>query len=136
MSQNVQVGVGTLILRNNRILLGQRMGAHGAETWAPPGGHLEFGEALEDCAIREVLEETALTIDAISKLGVTNDVFEKEQKHYITVFMLAKCDEGEPQVMEPEKCRQWSWFALDNLPHPLFLPLDNFLKEYPQILPV
>jgi len=46
------VGVGTMIWRDGRILLGQRRAAHGAETWGWCGGHLEFGETLEACAAR------------------------------------------------------------------------------------
>ena len=57
-----QVGVGVLILRDGKVLLGRRKGSHGAGCWSAPGGHLEFGETLEDCAAREVLEETGLKI--------------------------------------------------------------------------
>ncbi len=51
-----QVGVGVLILRDGKVLLGRRKGSHGAGCWSAPGGHLEFGEAVEDCALREALE--------------------------------------------------------------------------------
>ena len=65
MSNEVRVGVAVIIMRQNTILLGERIGAHGANTWATPGGHLEFGEAVEQCAIREVYEETGLNLSLI-----------------------------------------------------------------------
>lgn len=47
MSQEVRVGVAAVILREGRVLLGERIGSHGAHTWATPGGHLEWGESIE-----------------------------------------------------------------------------------------
>ncbi|NOH68420.1 nucleotide triphosphate diphosphatase NUDT15 [Vibrio rotiferianus] len=129
MNKEVRVGVATIILRDGKILLGERIGSHGANTWATPGGHLELGESIEKCAKREAFEETGLVVDAIEKLTFTNDIFEKEAKHYVTLFVLASCDSGEPQVTEPDKCKQWLWCELNNLPEPLFLPLSNLLKE-------
>ncbi|ABV74862.1 ADP-ribose pyrophosphatase MutT [Rickettsia akari str. Hartford] len=55
------------------------------------GGHLEFGETFEKCAIRKVLEETNLIIEHTQFIAVTNDAFEKEQKHYISIFLKAHC---------------------------------------------
>ncbi|AQM70865.1 Nucleoside triphosphatase NudI [Vibrio campbellii] len=129
MNKQVRVGVATIILRDGAILLGERIGSHGANTWATPGGHLELGESIEDCAKREVLEETGLIVDSIEKFTFTNDIFEKEGKHYVTLFVVASSASGEPQVTEPDKCKQWKWCRLDDLPEPLFLPLINLLKE-------
>ncbi|WP_404974024.1 NUDIX hydrolase [Vibrio campbellii] len=129
MDKQVRVGVATIILRDGAILLGERVGSHGANTWATPGGHLELGESIEDCAKREVLEETGLIVDSIEKFTFTNDIFEKEGKHYVTLFVVASSASGEPQVTEPDKCKQWKWCRLDDLPEPLFLPLINLLKE-------
>jgi len=129
MNKQVRVGVATIILREGAILLGERIGSHGANTWATPGGHLELGESIEDCAKREVLEETGLIVDSIEKFTFTNDIFEKEGKHYVTLFVVASSASGEPQVTEPDKCKQWKWCRLDDLPEPLFLPLINLLKE-------
>ncbi|WP_076415362.1 NUDIX hydrolase [Shewanella sp. UCD-KL12] len=133
MSKEVRVGVGVIIFRNNRILLGERIGAHGAHTWATPGGHLELGESIEECAIRETLEETGLVVSRIKKLGFTNDIFAAEDKHYITLFVIANCEDGEAEIREPNKCLQWQWCALDDLPEPLFLPLTNLLQENPEL---
>ncbi|OCQ22721.1 ADP-ribose pyrophosphatase [Pseudoalteromonas luteoviolacea] len=129
MDNNVRVGVGVILVRDNKILLGERIGAHGENTWATPGGHLELGESVEECAIREVLEETGLQIVEPKKVAFTNDIFEQEGKHYITLFVQAACPRGEASIMEPEKCKSWQWFALDNLPKPLFLSMQNLLKE-------
>ncbi|MFA0153647.1 NUDIX domain-containing protein, partial [Vibrio sp. 10N.261.46.C10] len=57
------------------------------------------------------------------------DIFEKENKHYITLFVVASDASGEPQITEPDKCKQWKWFKLDELPEPLFLPLTNLLSD-------
>jgi 8-oxo-dGTP diphosphatase len=70
------------------------------DTWALPGGHLEFGESFETCSEREILEETGLQIRDIRFLTATNSVFEAEGKHYVTIFMAAVLsnDSDQPQV--------------------------------------
>jgi ADP-ribose pyrophosphatase YjhB (NUDIX family) len=71
---NVRVGVGCFVIdRNhpNAVLIGERRGSHGAGKLALPGGHLELGEAWEDCAKREVKEETNLDIEDIRFVHVT-----------------------------------------------------------------
>lgn len=118
-----RVGVAVLVQRDGRVLLGRRQGAHGAGTWALPGGHLEFGESIEGCARRELLEETGLQILSCSLGPYTNDVFEAEGQHYVTLFVLATPGPGEPQVLEPHKCDGWGWFEWSQLPQPLFDPL-------------
>ena len=120
-----RVGVAVLLLRDGKLLLGQRIGTHGAGTWAPPGGYLEFGESLEACARREVLEETGLTLENIRLGPYTNTVFAHEGKHSVTLFLLADCPEslGQPERREPEKCLGWSWYTWDSLPKPLFATL-------------
>jgi 8-oxo-dGTP diphosphatase len=110
--------------------LGKRKNAHGAYTWSPPGGHLEFGESFEACAEREVLEETGLSIKNIRRYRITNDIFDKEDKHYVTLIMAADYTAGVPQLLEPHKCYVWQWFALDQLPDNLFLSMKNMMKDY------
>lgn len=125
------VGLGILVFNdNNQILLSRRIKAHGNSMYGPPGGHLEFGETFEQCAIREVKEETDLDIENPEFLAITNDVFEAEGKHYISIFMKAKYVEGGViRNMEPEKAEGWEWFDIANLPNNLFLPLENLFKQ-------
>lgn len=123
-----RVGVATFIFREGKTLLGKRLSPHGKGFWSVPGGHLEAGETIEECAKREVLEETNLHIHNIKRSLYTNDLFQESKKHYITCFTLAESVEESPKVMEPEKCECWQWFDLDNLPSPLFLPIQQLFK--------
>lgn len=128
MENRPKVGLGVAILKEGKILFGKRKNAHGEGSWCYPGGHLEFNESWEECARREVMEETGITIKNLRFGTVTNDIFEKEGKHYITIIMIAEPDEGEVKVMEPDKCEGWNWFEWNNLPEPLFIPTQNLLK--------
>jgi ADP-ribose pyrophosphatase YjhB (NUDIX family) len=124
-----KVGVGVFVFKEGKVLLGRRKGAHGAGDWAPPGGHLEFGESIEDCAKRELYEETALRALSMQTGAWSNDVIDGT-KHYITFFAVVKDFEGEPKLLEPQKCEEWLWFSMDALPSPLFLPASSFLAQY------
>lgn len=126
--KNPRVGVGVIVHDGSRVLLGRRIGSHGADTWCFPGGHLEFGESPLQCAERELLEETGLQSNDLSVGPYTNDIFDEEGKHYVTLFVLAAYGGGTARVVEPDKCREWSWFEWPDLPAPLFLPIQNLLK--------
>jgi 8-oxo-dGTP diphosphatase len=140
----VRVGVGVVLqdpANPHRVLCGIRKGSHGAGTLALPGGHLELYESWEDCACREVLEECNLELQRPVTFGhVTNDPMPAEHKHYVTIFMMAKCKDTVPaqilQNMEPEKCEGWqsySWEELEMLQKEgkLFGPLDRLVRDSP-----
>lgn len=124
-----RVGVGVLVFKGGKVLLGKRKGSHGVGDWAPPGGHLEFGESIEECATRELTEETGLKALSIETGIWSNDVIDGS-KHYITLFAVIDKFEGEPQLLEPNKCEEWQWFSTDALPSPLFSPAIAFFEKY------
>ena len=130
-----RVGVGVLILDSqDRLLLGKRIVPHEQDTWGPVGGHLECGETIEECAIREAAEEVGLEICNPSFLCITNDIFALD-KHYISIFMVARVTTDQKLLnKEPDKVTEWRWFNIGRLPEPLFLPLQNLLsnKQYGQ----
>lgn len=129
------IGVAVIVVREGRVLLGKRKNAHGAGTWQFPGGHLEYGESIESCARRELFEETGMTIVSMRRGPFTNDFFENERKHYVTLFMIADQTNGEAMRMEPDKCDGWEWFPWSELPKPHFLPVANLLAQHFSILP-
>lgn len=117
------VGVGVAVIKDEKILFGKRKGIHGQGFWAFPGGHLEFGESVETCALRELREETGLQARSVRLGPWTENVI--ESKHYVTIFVLVDEFIGEPQLCEPEKCEGWFWFTEDSLPMPVFPPCES-----------
>jgi 8-oxo-dGTP diphosphatase len=123
-----QVGVAVVIERDGRVLLVKRKNAHGAGSWAVPGGHLEFGEMLEECAIRETREEVGIDISGVRFAAITNDIFPEKGSHYITIWMHTASSVGEPCIAAAREVGEVGWFSWNALPTPLFLPLQNLLN--------
>ena len=92
-------GCRVAVIKNNRILLGRRKGAHGAGAWSFPGGHLEFGESVEECARRELREETGLKALSLCAGPWVNNVIDRD-KHYITLFVFVNEFEGDFVLFE------------------------------------
>ncbi|MFH0922455.1 MAG: NUDIX domain-containing protein [Candidatus Micrarchaeota archaeon] len=126
--KRVGVGIGVAVFKDGKILLGLRHNAHGEGSWCLPGGHLDYGETFEECAQREVFEEAGLKIKNLRTLCVNNDLFEEEQKHYVTIGMAGDWDSGEIEIKEPEKFNPAKWFSLDALPQPLFMPTGKIVE--------
>jgi 8-oxo-dGTP diphosphatase len=139
MQPQVQVGVSAMIYREGEIrgkgfvpllLMTKRTGSHGADTWQVPGGHAEYGEPFEKAVRREVEEETGMHVLHTRFLGITDDFFEEEGKHYCTLYYECSVpNDEEPRIMEPDKCTEQRWVDYDNPPQPLFLCMENFLYK-------
>lgn len=122
------VGVGVIVIKDENILLLKRIGSHGASTWSCPGGHIDFGESIEQCAIRETKEETGLDIGNVQLKAITNDIFPEEKKHYITIWVNGEYLKGEAKIASPREATEINWFKWNELPKPLFLPLQNLIQ--------
>ena len=129
MSDVPRVGVAVILIKDDLVLVGKRLNSHGSGCWGFPGGHLEFNESIHDCAVRDVFEETGLEVKNVRDFVFTNDFFVDVRKHFVTLFVLADYVSGTPKVLEPDKCEEWCWFSWDDLPKPLFLPIENLLKK-------
>ncbi len=133
MERFPKVGLGVLVRKNGKMLIGKRKVKNGNGMYAFPGGHLEFGETWDECAQREVMEETGLDVKIVPFLEhqwylfVTNDILDKD-RHYITIWMLADWKGGEPQNLEPHKCEGWSWMTLKDLR--ALIPLDGEARSW------
>ena len=134
-----RVGIAVIVFRDSSctsILLHKRLGHHSPNTWAFMGGHLEFNESWEDCALRELKEEAGEDLQVLRPwfVDAKNVIFPEENKHYVTLFMVTHRTSGEPKIMEPDKCAEIGWFDTNNLPSPLMsgcqmLKDDNFFER-------
>lgn len=134
VGNQVRVGVGAVVHDGDRLLVLRRAGAHGAGTWGLPGGHQEFGESPEQTAVREVAEETGLTVAATARLGFTDDPMLDIGRHYVTLFVACTRLGGQARLMEPAKATDLAWLTPAQLrarPAELFGPLGHLLDFYP-----
>ncbi len=113
-----KVGCGVFILSPDHpgcVLLGKRIGKTGGGTWAVPGGHVEHAELFEECAAREALEETGLTLHNLRHCVTTNTIREELGYHYIVGFVVGEVVAGaHPINTEPDKCEGWEWVPWDS----------------------
>lgn len=83
------VGVGSVIIYNDQLLLIKRKFNPDAGKWSIPGGHLELGERVKEAAEREALEETGIKIKATTIAGVINKImFDADGRieyHYVLI---------------------------------------------------
>lgn len=84
--------------------------------------------------MRETLEETGIVISNVQFAAITNDVFEAEQRHYVTVWVEGTHASGQAAVAYPDKVEEVAWVPWNALPEPLFIPFQNLLsgKQYPK----
>jgi len=134
--KKVGAGFGVILVKNGKILLGKRhpdpdkadSAFRSAGEWSLPGGKMDWGETFEEGAIREVKEETGITIYDPKVISVHN--FKNEHAHFMTVGLLAKKWKGEAKVMEPDEMTEWRWFPLKKLPYPRYFPSFGVIKNY------
>jgi len=127
-----RVGVGVLIVREGKVLIGKRKGSHGAGQYALPGGKLEWRETWADCARREVLEETAISLyDVPVTYCYTTEAVIDDDNHWITVFMVAEVATRtwRRPTRSLRSARGGSGCAGTEVPTPRFRPLDNILGD-------
>ncbi len=119
-------GVGVLVVRDGKLLMGRRTSQHGHGTWSPPGGKMEPGETPEETARRELVEETGLVGAVPRVVAETVDSFPSGDT-WRTHWVLMDWVSGEPEVLEPDEVDSWGWYAWDRLPAPLFVPMASFV---------
>lgn len=130
LTDKPSVGVAALVFKDGKLLLGKRNKSPGMNTWQCPGGLLEHGEAVFECARRETLEETGLVLHNLSYGPYTNNRFGAYQEHTVTLYVVAEYMGGELSNYEKDIADDWQWFNLNELPEPLFLPLQQLLEKH------
>lgn len=88
--------------------------------WEAPGGSIHFNETMEDAIKREIKEELGIEIEIMQQFPAVDHFIPTEKQHWVATAFLATFKHGQtPRIMEPDKCDEIGWFALDSLPTPL-----------------
>ncbi|NMA51155.1 MAG: NUDIX domain-containing protein [Mollicutes bacterium] len=130
------IGVGVMIIKNNKILLGLRNPSKkkanselpGEGTWTMPGGKVEYMETLKNAAIRELKEETNLEATKLNVFCISDDM--TDTAHYVTVGFMVTEYKGKLKTMEPETILEWKWFDLNELPKNIYKPSEQCIQKY------
>ena len=127
--KRVGVGIAVIVLEGNKILLGHRKNNKLCnDTWGLPGGIMEFGETIEQAAVRETKEESNIDVTDIEVISLDNNTFYGNDN--ITIGTIAKKWSGQIKNTEPHKCSGWKWFDQDNLPDNIYIPSKRVIDKY------
>lgn len=112
----------SIIQQGNQILLGMKKIRFGKRKYNGFGGSLENGETLEECVIRETLEEAGIIISPI-KMGKILFHFENGEPNHLVYFFKATNFDGEPIASEEMKPK---WFHIKKIPYKKMWPDDKY----------
>lgn len=95
-------------------------------------GHLEKGETLLQAIIRETKEEIGIDLNSKNiEFSSTIHAHFAESEYILGVFVCSKW-EGEPQILEPNKCDKLHWFSIDELPNNMAEARKKMIDNYRQ----
>ncbi|KKS95227.1 MAG: NUDIX hydrolase [Microgenomates group bacterium GW2011_GWC1_43_13] len=98
-------------------------------------GHLDGKEKVSDSMIREAFEEAGIKVAKEDLKPVKVLHRNSGDQEYMDFFFLAEKWEGEPQVKEPDKCDDMSWFPIDSLPENTLPYIKNVIENYKDGVP-
>jgi 8-oxo-dGTP diphosphatase len=116
-----RIGVGAVVIKDDKVLLVKRGISPSKGLWAIPGGNMNLGETLKETAEREIMEETGVSIEAGDPIYAF-DFMERDDEgtiryHYVVIDLSAEYIKGEPRGADDALEARWcAWDELKNLP--------------------
>ncbi len=95
--------------------------------WALPGGFVDYGETLEDAAVREAYEETSLRVELVRQFHSYSDPRRDPRKHTITTVFIARA-KGTP--LAADDVVRAEVFSLKSLPEEMAFDHAAILEDY------
>ena len=121
-----------ILIKDDRVLLSRRfntgyMDGH----YSLPAGHVDEGETVEDCLVREVKEEIGISVKK-KDIKLVHVMHRKEADIRLDFFYTADSYTGILKNMEPEKCDDLKWFELNKLPKNILPYIKQAIEESQQ----
>lgn len=105
------LAVSAAIIRDGRVLVAQRARGPALGIWTMPGGVVEAGETLTEALVREIQEETGLTIEPIALAGhrevLVKDGGGRLSRHFVIMCFASRWIAGEPQLNDELSDARW-----------------------------
>ena len=105
------VGVGAVVINEDRVLLIKRGHEPLLGEWSIPGGAMELGETIREAVLREVVEEAGITVETSELLDVfdrvVRDADGKVQYHYVLIDFLCRHISGDPLAAGDAADARW-----------------------------
>jgi len=118
-----------ILQKDNKILLMRRFNTGWKDgMYTLPAGHVDGNETIADSMTREALEETGVLVKS-EDLSVVHTVHQIGDKEYIDFYLQANKWNGDPSILEPDKCDDIQWFSLNELPDKLLPNVKDVLKQ-------
>lgn len=95
--------------------------------WAIPGGFVDYGETVENAAVREAQEETSLDVELVRQFHVYSDPERDDRQHTLSVVFIARAG-GNPIARDDAK--GIGVFSRENLPSPICFDHAQILEDY------
>ena len=116
-----------IIVNDGKVLMVRRQVKEGALSWQFPAGQVEPGESVEEAAVRETREETAVIVRATRHHGDRVHPNTGRTMHYVACELLS----GTAEVADKEELAEVAWCdratLATNVPYPLFAPVQEHL---------
>ena len=95
--------------------------------WALPGGFVDYGESLEEAALREAREETGLEVSKLRQFRAYSDPKRDPRQHNISIVF---CADAVGQLIAGDDAKNVRLFAVDELPAPLCFDHARIIDDY------
>jgi 8-oxo-dGTP diphosphatase len=124
------IATDIIVFRNNKteILLIERGNEPFKNMWAFPGGHVEINETFEECAYRELKEETNITDISLKQIEITDTINRDPRSRVISVAFVGELKNNKNVIIAGDDAKNTQWFPLNNLPKMTFDHLDILKK--------
>ena len=123
-----KITIDGIIKKGNEILLIKRRNIPFKNSWALPGGYLEYNEKTEDAVIREIFEETGLVTEIINLIGVYSDPKRDPRGHTVSIIYELRIIKG--KLESGDDASDVNFFNLNNLPDNLSFDHKKIIKDY------
>lgn len=104
------LGVGAVILHRGKVLLARRAHAPMRGKWTLPGGAVELGETSREAIIREVREETGLSVSPVALVEIVDRIDRRANRirfHYVIADFLCLVESGTPRASSDARAIEW-----------------------------